>query len=310
MLNLTFKAVVNADMYEKQYGVWTDKSKNPNEIEELIDNGIELKVVGILKPNEEATTALTNVVGYKKELTNYIMEQNNKSQIAKEQQENPNIDVFTGQEFNELQNSLDMNLQRIGVAKSNKPSTIEIYPKSFNSKEKIEDILSDYNSKAKKENREEDSITYTDYVGIIMSGVTSIIDVITIGLIGFVSISLIVSSIMIAIITYISVLERTKEIGILRAIGASKKDISRVFNAETFIEGLFAGIFGIIITILINIPINLIIKSYSDISNIATLNPIAAIILIIISVLLTVLAGFIPAKIAAKKDPVESLRTE
>ncbi len=310
LLNLTFKAVVNADMYEKQYGVWTDKSKNPNEIEELIDNGIELKVVGILKPNEEATTALTNVVGYKKELTNYIMEQNNKSQIAKEQQENPNIDVFTGQEFNELQNSLDMNLQRIGVAKSNKPSTIEIYPKSFNSKEKIEDILSDYNSKAKKENREEDSITYTDYVGIIMSGVTSIIDVITIGLIGFVSISLIVSSIMIAIITYISVLERTKEIGILRAIGASKKDISRVFNAETFIEGLFAGIFGIIITILINIPINLIIKSYSDISNIATLNPIAAIILIIISVLLTVLAGFIPAKIAAKKDPVESLRTE
>ena len=310
LLNLTFKAIVNADMYKKQYGVWMDTSKNPTEIDKLIDNGIELKVVGILKPNEDATTALTNVVGYKKELTDYIMEQNNKSQIAKEQQENPNIDVFTGEEFDELQNSLDMNLQRIGVAKTNKPSTIEIYPKSFNSKEKIEDILSDYNDKAKKENREEDSITYTDYVGIIMSGVTSIIDVITIGLIGFVSISLIVSSIMIAIITYISVLERTKEIGILRAIGASKKDISRVFNAETFIEGLIAGIFGIVITLLINIPINLIIKSYSDISNIATLNPIAALILIIISVFLTVLAGFIPAKIAAKKDPVESLRTE
>ncbi len=310
LLNLTYKVVLNSDMYEKQYGVWVDKTKDADSLQELIDNGIELKVVGILKPSEEATTAQTNVIGYTKDLVNHIINENNNSEIAKEQQENKNIDVFTGEEFNELQNSYDMNLQRLGVANTSKPSSIEIYPKSFNAKEKIEKLLTDYNEKAKKDGNEKNAITYTDYVGIIMSGVTSIIDVITIGLIGFVSISLIVSSIMIAIITYISVLERTKEIGILRAIGASKKDISRVFNAETFIEGLIAGIFGIIITLLINIPINMIIKNYSDISNIATLNPIAAIILILISVLLTIIAGFIPAKIAAKKDPVESLRTE
>lgn len=310
LLKLTYKVIPNSRMYEKQYGVWVDKTRDSESLEELIDEGIELKVVGILKPSEEATTALTNVVGYRKDLIDYIINENNKSEIAKEQQENKNIDVFTGEEFNELQNSYDMNLQRLGVANTSKPSSIEIYPKSFDAKEKIADLLNDYNEKVKKDGNEKDAITYTDYVGIIMSGVTSIIDVITIGLIGFVSISLIVSSIMIAIITYISVLERTKEIGILRAIGASKKDISRVFNAETFIEGLIAGVLGIIITLLINIPINMIIKNYSDISNIATLNPVAAIILIIISVLLTIIAGFIPAKIAAKKDPVESLRTE
>ncbi len=310
LLNLTFKVIVNSDMYEEKYGVWTDKTSNPDSLQKLIDNGIELKVVGILKPNEEATTAMTNIVGYRKDLIDHVMELNNKSEVANRQKENPNIDIFTGQPFNDLQNSYDMNLQRLGVAETSKPSAIEIYPKSFNSKEKIEDLISDYNNKAKKEGREKDAVTYTDYVGIIMSGVTSIIDVITIGLIGFVSISLIVSSIMIAIITYISVLERIKEIGILRAIGASKKDISRVFNAETFIEGLFAGIFGIIITLMINIPINLIIKNYSDISNIATLNPIAAIILVLISVFLTIVAGFIPAKLASKKNPVESLRSE
>ncbi len=310
ILNLTFKAIPNSQMYEKKYGVWTDQTMNPSTLQKVIDNGIELKVVGILKPNKDATTAMTNIVGYRKDLIEHIMTINNESEIAKAQKENPNIDIFTGQEFNTLTNSYDMNLQRLGVAESSKPSSIEIYPKSFNAKEKIEDILTDYNDKAKKEDRDEDAITYTDYVGIIMSGVTSIIDVITIGLIGFVSISLIVSSIMIAIITYISVLERTKEIGILRAIGASKKDISRVFNAETFIEGLIAGVLGIIITLLINIPINAVIKSYSDIENIATLDPIAALILVLISVFLTVLAGFIPAKLAAKKDPVESLRTE
>ena len=147
-------------------------------------------------------------------------------------------------------------------------------------------------------------------VGIMMSSVSTIVNVISSVLIAFVAISLIVSSIMIAIITYISVMERTKEIGILRAIGASKKDISRVFNAETLIEGFVAGVLGIIVTILLNIPINMIIKNMVDISNIAKLPVGGAIILIIISVLLTMIAGLIPAKIASKKDPVESLRSE
>jgi putative ABC transport system permease protein len=143
-----------------------------------------------------------------------------------------------------------------------------------------------------------------------MSSVSNIVDVISSVLIAFVAISLVVSSIMIAIITYISVLERTKEIGILRAIGASKKDISRVFNAETLIEGLTAGVMGIVVTILLNIPINIIIKNIVNISNISVLPVKGAIILIIISIILTVLAGFIPAKMASKKDPVEALRTE
>ena len=143
-----------------------------------------------------------------------------------------------------------------------------------------------------------------------MSSVTIIVNVISSVLIAFVAISLVVSSIMIAIITYISVIERTKEIGILRAIGASKKDISRVFNAETLIEGLSAGVLGIVVTLLLNIPINIIIKNVVGISNIASLPVVGAIVLIIISVLLTVIAGFIPAKIASKKDPVEALRSE
>jgi len=198
------------------------------------------------------------------------------------------------------------NLRKLGISELSNPDTISIYPKDFESKEKITEIINQYN----KNKQEEDKIEYTDLVGIIMSSVSSIVNVISSVLIAFVAISLIVSSIMIAIITYISVIERTKEIGILRAIGASKKDISRVFNAETLIEGLTAGVLGIIVTILLNIPINIIIKEMINISGISKLPIIGAIILIIISVLLTVIAGFIPAKIASKKDPVEALRTE
>ena len=159
-------------------------------------------------------------------------------------------------------------------------------------------------------NLDENVINYSDLVGVMMSGITTIIDVISYVLMAFVSISLVVSSIMIGIITYISVLERTKEIGILRAIGASKKDISRVFNAETFIEGLTAGVMGILITLLLTIPINIIIKKLANISNIAVLPVKGAIILVIISVVLTIVAGLIPARMASKKDPVEALRVD
>ena len=198
------------------------------------------------------------------------------------------------------------NLTKLGISELDNPDTINIYPKDFDSKEEIVKIIDKYNKGKKKK----DQIEYTDVVGIMMSSVSTIVNVISSVLIAFVAISLIVSSIMIAIITYISVIERTKEIGILRAIGASKKDISRVFNAETLIEGLGAGVLGIVVTLLLNIPINIIIKHVVNISNISVLPTDGAIILIIISVLLTVIAGFIPAKIASKKDPVEALRSE
>ena len=205
-----------------------------------------------------------------------------------------------------MTSSYEENLIKLGIADKENPDTISIYPKDFDSKEEITKIIDNYN----KNKKDADKIEYTDIVGIMMSSVTTIVNVISSVLIAFVAISLIVSSIMIAIITYISVIERTKEIGILRAIGASKKDISRVFNAETLIEGLAAGVLGIIITILLNIPINIIIKHMVDIKNISVLPIKGAIILIIISVLLTVFAGLIPAKIASKKDPVEALRSE
>lgn len=204
----------------------------------------------------------------------------------------------------------DGNLEKLSVTSLDTPSSINIYAATFADKDNITAAIEAYNDKAEAEGREEDVINFTDYVGLIMSSVTTIINAISYVLIAFVSISLVVSSIMIGIITYISVLERTKEIGILRSIGASKKDISRVFNAETFLVGFSAGALGIAVTLLLNIPINIIIKDLTDIADIAHLPAAAAVILILISMLLTVIAGLIPARIAAKKDPVIALRTE
>ncbi len=200
----------------------------------------------------------------------------------------------------------DGNLALMGVSDINKPSKINIYPKDFESKDSISALISQYNDKADEDKK----IVYTDYVGLMMSSVTTIINAISYILIAFVSISLIVSSIMIGIITYISVLERTKEIGILRAMGASKRDISNVFNAETLIVGFVAGALGIIVTLLLLIPINVVIKALTDISGLAQLPVMGAFILILISMLLTFVAGLFPSKIAANKDPVTALRTE
>jgi putative ABC transport system permease protein len=203
-------------------------------------------------------------------------------------------------------NSLQKNLSALGVSDISEPSTIYLYPKDFESKGKLTELISAYNAAV----GEEDAIGYTDYVGLIMSSVTDIINAISYVLIAFVAISLVVSSIMIGIITYISVLERTKEIGILRAIGASKRDISRVFNAETLIVGFVAGLIGILVTLALVVVINIIILHLTDIPNLAYLPPQAGLILVIISMALTLIAGVIPSRLAAKKDPVVALRTE
>ncbi len=200
----------------------------------------------------------------------------------------------------------DGNLRKLGVSDLDDPSTINLFPRDFRSKDELAELIDEYNSARD----EDEQITYTDYVGLIMSSVTTIINAISYILIAFVAISLVVSSIMIGIITYISVLERTKEIGILRAIGASKKDISRVFNAETLIVGFTAGVLGIVISFMLLIPINSIIYRITDISGLAVLPYAGALILILISMLLTFIAGLFPSRIAAKKDPVEALRTE
>ena len=348
LLNYKFKILLNTDYYKKSGNAWQDMSNDDEYMKNVVDNAEEITIVGIIKPNEETVSSSgAGMIGYTKELKEYVINKINETEIVKEQKENPNINVFTGIEFPENQNSsfdysqltdeqrmymatlseaelaelmknyaenstatYDSNLSTLGVVDLNKPSTINIYPKDFESKDMITTRISEYNDKQTNDGKEENVITYTDIVGVMMSSVSTIINVISYVLIAFVGISLVVSSIMIGIITYISVLERTKEIGILRSIGASKKDVSRVFNAETLIIGLVAGLIGIVVTLLLNIPINMIIKSIVGISNISKLPTVGAIILVVISVGLTMIAGLIPARFAAKRDPVEALRSE
>ena len=349
LLNLSFKLLLNSDYYEKENGLWINKENDDEYMKQKIADAESIKVVGIIKQNENsAATAMAGGIGYLKDLKEYVIEKTNKSEIVKEQKDNPDINVFTGLEFpseGEKQNfsienltqeqrmalaqmspeqiadmmetyrenqkaTYEDNLATLGSVDLDKPYSISIYPKSFDDKEKIANAIEEYNQKQRNEGKEENVITYSDLVGTMMKSVTNIIDAVSYALIGFVSISLIVSSIMIGIITYISVLERTKEIGILRAIGASKKDISKVFNAETFIIGLIAGLLGIGITILLTIPINHLIYNLSGVAIKATLEPVAGLILVLISMFLTIIAGLIPAKMASKKDPVEALRTE
>ena len=345
LVGMKFKFLLNSDYYAKENGIWVDKRNNEKYMLNLLNNAEELTITGIVRPNEEAIMAsTTGGILYLKDLKEYVINKINESNIAKEQVSNPNINIFTGKEFSKEEfsmNSLSKELlaylqslspeemasviesyknvygatyedilNQIGIIDLEKPAAIYIYPKDFDSKEEIINIINNYNEKQKENNLDENVINYSDLVGVMMSGITTFIDVISYVLMAFVSISLVVSSIMIGIITYISVLERTKEIGILRAIGASKKDISRVFNAETFIEGLTAGVMGILITLLLTIPINIIIKHLANISNIAVLPVRGAIILVIISVLLTIIAGLIPARMASKKDPVEALRVD
>lgn len=349
LLNLSFKLILNSDYYQKQNNLWIDKSEDEEYMKEKIQNAETIKVVGIIRQNDQSVSAgMSSGIGYIKDLKEYVINKSNESEIVKEQKENPDINIFTGMEFpkegenddfnfknltqeqqmalNNLSQeemvklmeaytenrnaSYESNLQKLGAIDLDSPSSINIYPKDFDSKDKISQAIENYNQKQRDEGEEENVINYTDIVGVMMNSVSNIINTISYVLIAFVAISLIVSSIMIGIITYISVLERTKEIGILRAIGASKKDISRVFNAETFIIGLISGLIGIGVTVLLSIPINSLIYSLTGVVVNVSLPFGAGVILVVISMFLTIIAGLIPAKMASKKDPVEALRTE
>ncbi len=378
IMKAKFKLLTASDFYVKnKKGYYESVIDNDKKVEDLIKNkSIDIKIVGILRQKEDSKNNLINgTIAYTKDLTNYLIEHTNESDVIKAGEKNKDINITNGLKYNvstdsekvkeskkylsNLNTSDKANMALLMVGSSNpmvgmmsesqlaslldeylknpdkkamveyydnylnpgsydkvmsslgkvdlsKPSRVSLYADTFEAKDGITKSIDNYNNSKNKE----DKITYTDYVGLLMSSVTTIINAITYVLIAFVSISLVVSSIMIAIITYISVLERTKEIGILRAIGASKKDVTRVFKAETFIEGLIAGIMGILITILLNIPINKIIYNLTDINGISHLPIMGAVSLILISVVLTVIAGLIPSRAASKKDPVEALRSE
>ena len=316
VLDKKFKLVLPTDLYRYNdtFGIWEDASHDDEYMTTVVNNAEEVKIAGIIRKNPDAASvSVSSGVAYTKDLMPYIIEKVNETQIVKQQLADPEKDVFTGMSFDNDKTSistLENNKSLLGIASEDNPSEIDIYSKDFDSKEKLQDFIKNYNDEVTADGRDEDTINYTDYVGILMSSVSTIITAISSVLIAFVAISLVVSSIMIGIITYISVLERTKEIGVLRSIGASKKDVSRVFNAETLIEGFVSGAMGIIITLILCIPANAVIKNVTDISNVAQLPVAGAVILVIISMLLTTIAGLIPAKMAAKKDPVVALRTE
>ena len=378
----TFYMIPSCDLYvENDNGTFDYIGDDNSEIKNLLEDAVELKVVGIIRPKEDTETVLiSNTVGYTKALTDYIIDYTNNSEVVKGQEASKNLNVLNGMEFspsddvdkvkdaktyidhlgvsekanlakqilqytysdnptatsqmmsmNETQlaaaldenlddeallsiydhyistGTYDDNMKTFGVVSLDAPSSINIYCDSFEDKDVIADYIGKYNELVD----EESQITYTDYVGLLMSSVTTIINVISYVLIAFVAVSLIVSSIMIGIITYISVMERTKEIGILRAIGASKHNISQVFNAETFIIGICSGTIGIGITLLLLIPANSIIHTLTGTDTVnASLPFSSALLLIALSIILTLMGGVIPAKKAARKDPVTALRTE
>ena len=339
----------------KEDGTWTDKSSDEDYMADVISKGLDIQVCGIIRQSESSYAASIDagMIGYTAELAEYVVSENEKSEIVKQQLDNPDTDVFTGLPFSNGEDidmsqvdmrqivasmnlseeqqayisqmsdeqlfemlkeqgyfaqstaTYDDNIEKLGFADLAKPSVISLYCSEFADKDRLTDLIDKYN-----DSHSDSEITYTDYIGLMLSSVTKIIDAITYVLIAFVAISLIVSSIMIGIITYISVLERTKEIGILRSIGASKKDISRVFNAETFIIGLVSGAIGILVTVLLNIPISKVIEKFVNVPNVSSLPVKGAVILVVISVVLTLIGGLIPSKMAAKKDPVIALRSE
>jgi len=345
----TFKAVVNTNRFVKENNLWVNKIDNASYMKTQIENGLQLKIVGVLRQKDGTSSGVnapSGGIAYTSALIDYTSEHIQNSDIVKEQEANQNLNVFTGKDFakdpkpfssenlteeekiqlakmtpeeqaqyvqqynDNSASTYEENLAKMGVINKSKPAAIELYTSSFQQKQDLKEFINAYNT-AKKEAGEDDKVlAYSDDIQTIMSSITTLVGVVTTVLVGFVAISLIVSSIMISIITYISVLERTKEIGILRAMGASKKDIRRIFTAETAIEGLISGVLGIAITFLATFPINAIVAKMTNVGNVAQLPIEVALILIGISIVLTMLAGLIPSRIAAKKDPVESLRSE
>ena len=345
----TFKAVVNTNRFVKENNLWVNKIDNASYMKTQIENGLQLKIVGVLRQKDGTSSGVnapSGGIAYTSALIDYTSEHIQNSDIVKEQEANQNLNVFTGKDFakdpkpfssenlteeekiqlakmtpeeqaqyvqqynDNSASTYEENLAKMGVINKSKPAAIELYTSSFQQKQDLKEFINAYNT-AKKEAGEDDKVlAYSDDIQSIMSSITTLVGVVTTVLVGFVAISLIVSSIMISIITYISVLERTKEIGILRAMGASKKDIRRIFTAETAIEGLISGVLGIAITFLATFPINAIVAKMTNVGNVAQLPIEVALILIGISIVLTMLAGLIPSRIAAKKDPVESLRSE
>ena len=308
VLNKELVYVINDNLYNKINVGNKTIYMMKNNYDELYDmsNNIKLKIAGIVRLKKDVKTGMfTPGIVFKDELGELIYEKNKNSEVVKSQK-GKDYFVLSGEKFTK-ESMISSEVEAISYLGGNKiPYIINIYPKDFNAKNKISELLDKYN-----ENKtDEDKIVYKDYAKIFVDLSQNIMDAITYVLIAFSAISLVVSSIMIGIITYISVLERTKEIGILRSLGARKKDITRVFNAETFIIGLTSGLIGIIIARLLLFPVNMILENITSLQNVAILNPLHAIILIIVSLILTLIGGYIPAVMASHKDPVESLRVD
>ncbi|MEE1320680.1 MAG: ABC transporter ATP-binding protein/permease [Acutalibacteraceae bacterium] len=392
--NMKFKLVLNHEymVKDKKTGLWSDRRNNLAYVKSLVDDGMDINIVGIIRPGEDNVLSVgMGGIGYMTELMDYALSETEKSEVVQQQLKDPKTDVITGLKFFDLtvndfdladidMKEIDMNfldispfmsmatdidlsqiditdmssifnfgdmtdlqkklmegylddeqvialkqayidtikskasyektMETLGYQPADTPTSIYFYPKSFEAKDKLNEMIEYYNEQVRADGHPEYEIAPTDAIGALLSSVTKIIDIVTYVLVVFVAISLVVSSIMIGIITYISVLERTKEIGILRSIGASKGDVSRVFNAETITIGLAAGIIGIISTLILEIPINLLLDYLTHTGAAAQLPFKSAIILIGISVFLTFIAGLVPSSLAAKKDPVEALRTD
>ena len=303
IIDSKFKLVSETSYYIYENDTWQYIKNNQDKINDILDKSINLKITGILKLNKDAIISESGFIGYSKKLINYLNDEVNSSNIKKSILENKDINPLTNNLYDENM-TYEMLLDSISINDKN-PIKIDIYPKDYKSKEKIESIIKKYN-----EENSNDKVYYTDYLKVFLNSITSLIKMITYVLTAFIGVSLIVSSIMISIITYISVLERTKEIGILRSLGASKKDIKNIFKAETIIIGTISGFIGVGVTLLLNKVIDKVIYNLMGISHITYLPWNYIFYLILISIVLCLISGLVPAKIASKKDPVISLRSE
>lgn len=302
LLKGEYKLILNTDYYVKEKNNYVDKSNDINYMKKIIDNGMNIKIVGILKPKNDYVA--NNVIGYKFDLIKYIIQKNRLSIIGKEQLNNKKINVLTNKKFDNLNNTFDNMVNILGINDLDNPDSISIYFNSLSDKNSIIKEIDNYNK------NHNEKITYIDNIKTILNTITNIVNSISYILVGLVFVSLIVSSLLIAIITYISVLERKKEIGILKSLGASRKDIKRIFNSETIIEGFISGVIGIIMTISANRLINLLVYKFLEIKTISVLSFTNCLILISLSVFLAFISGLIPSNIASKSEVTYVLRSE